>query len=226
MYLYPPAEIALNKKVWLLENQATVATTGLQDLQVEMPKTEKKIGTNLQIPDHPHQNQTTKTVVIRHVQAAGQRRVQQTVQIAQTNPTANAHHVAHQINHMVIVRQEARHQKDHIAAALNAVLLTNLSANAPNVLHQTDLIARVQNAAALTSRLATDRHAVHHQAGHIVAARRAVVLLTAHHVVALTDHIAADLSVAKVAATGQQEIARHVVDLTDQLAIAHTANHL
>lgn len=225
MYLYPPAEIALNEKVWLLENQAIVATTGLQDLQVEMPKTERKIGTNLQIPDHPHQNQTTETAKTLHVQAAGQMQVQQTVQKIQTNLTVSAHHAVHQINRMAIVRPEARHQKDHIAVALNAVLLTKLSATVRNVLHQTGLTVRVQSAAALTNLLATDRHAVRHLAD-LTAADQKVLEQTAHHVAHQTDHIAADQSVAKVAATDQQETDHHVVDLTDRPATARTANRL
>lgn len=146
------------------------------------------------------------------MQAAGQMQVQQIVQTIQTNLTEIAH-------------QEAHHQNAHTAAALNVVLPTNLLVTVQNAHHQTGLTARVLIAAALTSHLATGHHAVRHQAGHIAAALRAVVL-TAHPVVALTDHTAADLSVAKVAATGQQEIARHVVDLTDQLATDLTANHL
>ena len=188
-----------------------------------MPKTERKIGTNLQIPDHPHQNQTTETAKTLHVQAAGQMQVQQIVQAIQTNLTVSARHAVHQINRMATVRQEAHHQKDHIAVALSVELLTNLSAIAQNVLHQTNLTARVQNAAALTSLLATDPLAVRHQADHIVADQK-VVELTAHHAAHQTDHTVAALNAAKVV-TDPPEIAHHAVDLTDQPATVHTANH-
>lgn len=128
-----------------------------------------------------------------HVQAAGQMQVQQIVQAIQISPT-------------VIARQEEHQQSAHIVAVLSVVLPTNRSVTAQNALHQTGHTAHAQIAAALTSLLATDRHAVHHQADHIAAVQKAAVRLTVHHAEVLTGHIVAALSVAK-AVTAQPETA-------------------